>query len=352
MFCTNCANVLKTSDKFCTECGQVTDIHIDQPPIIDKTVSIHDQMTMGERTMPMHDYSMHETIGERPVFPSSPIATPAQPPPIYMKPLPASPAKKKSKIRVLLFILIPILIAGSGVGGFFLGRMLPSDTDEASDTAQVIPTDPTYPPPTEAPSTEETPTDDPPTEEPPTEEPPPTDPPPTDPPPTEPPLNLPPFPGRLDRSMSARSLSSVRRLQIAINDISAFYTSVRRITLVNGHFGGNTAAAVFEFQNRTGLPRTGVVDEATWYLIMERQARSPLTSDSPYVPQINTEYVVMSPLNFRRGPSLGHSVMTTFPIGSIVFATHYMGNGWLRVTSGNHTGYMYRQFLLLRSIHE
>ena len=43
-------------------------------------------------------------------------------------------------------------------------------------------------------------------------------------------------------------------------------------------------------------------------------------------------------------------IVSQVAINNIVFATHYMGNGWLRVNFGNHSGYMYREFLLLRSI--
>ena len=230
----------------------------------------------------------------------------------------------------------------------------------AIPTSQIIPAPPAvHMPPTPAPILQVTPTptpEDTPTPTPqdtptPTPQVTPTPTPQVTPAPTPPPLILPAFPGRLDRTMSGREIDEVRTLQNAINDISRFYTGVRRITLVNGHFGGNTTAAIFEFQHRTGLPRTGIVDSATWYLIMERQAVPPEVSDPPYTPRINAEYVVMSPLNLRSGPSGDHSIVVrSVAVDSIVFATHYMGSGWLRVTFGNHSGYMYREFLLLRSI--
>ena len=359
MFCTNCGDTLTPSNVFCSSCGQkqrpgpageqTVSIHqapINKPPIDEQTVSIH-QAPMHEQTVSIHQAPIREQTVS--VFHQAQAPPPvnARPPAQNIRPAPmtgmiqARPITihpKTGQHQILVIILVPIIGIALGVGGFFLFGILRQGTEDPFVTT-TIPT-PTpiatpvltpTPTPTSADEPEPTPEDEP------------------EPTPEPDPVVLTPFPGTLYRGTDNHDAVTV--LQYAINDISVFYTSVRSITLVNGHFGGNTVGAIFEFQNRTGLPRTGVVDAATWYLIMERQARPPEVADPPYIPPINVEYIVISPLNLRSGPSTNHDIITMASVYTIVWATHYVGSGWMRVTFGNHSGYMYREFLLLRSIH-
>lgn len=58
----------------------------------------------------------------------------------------------------------------------------------------------------------------------------------------------------------------VRQLQEQLDTIAGIYTAIPRIS-VDGIYGPATARSVEEFQSIFGLPRTGVVDFATWYKI-------------------------------------------------------------------------------------
>ena len=58
----------------------------------------------------------------------------------------------------------------------------------------------------------------------------------------------------------------VRQLQEQLDAIATVYSSIPRIA-ADGIYGQATARAVEEFQSIFGLPRTGVVDFATWYKI-------------------------------------------------------------------------------------
>lgn len=58
----------------------------------------------------------------------------------------------------------------------------------------------------------------------------------------------------------------VRQLQEQLDAIATVYSSIPRIA-ADGIYGQATARAVGEFQSIFGLPRTGVVDFATWYKI-------------------------------------------------------------------------------------
>lgn len=58
----------------------------------------------------------------------------------------------------------------------------------------------------------------------------------------------------------------VRQVQEQLEAISSVYSAIPKIT-PDGIYGPATAAAVREFQSVFGLPRTGVIDFATWYKI-------------------------------------------------------------------------------------
>lgn len=49
----------------------------------------------------------------------------------------------------------------------------------------------------------------------------------------------------------------------------------------DGIFGPATLAAVQNFQSEHGLPRTGVVDAATWYALIPDNADAPGSASSP-----------------------------------------------------------------------
>ena len=55
----------------------------------------------------------------------------------------------------------------------------------------------------------------------------------------------------------------VRQMQEQLNRIAQVYTSIPRVA-ADGSFGPATQAAVRRFQSVLGLPRTGVVDCASW----------------------------------------------------------------------------------------
>jgi len=60
----------------------------------------------------------------------------------------------------------------------------------------------------------------------------------------------------------------VRRLQIRLNRISNNYPAIPKISPADGFFGGETEAAVREFQRIFNLTPDGVVGRATWYSIL------------------------------------------------------------------------------------
>lgn len=60
----------------------------------------------------------------------------------------------------------------------------------------------------------------------------------------------------------------VRRLQIRLNRISKNYPAIPKISPTDGFFGGETEAAVREFQRIFNLTPDGIVGKATWYAIL------------------------------------------------------------------------------------
>ena len=62
---------------------------------------------------------------------------------------------------------------------------------------------------------------------------------------------------------------SVSLLQYLLAVLAQFYLSIPDLT-VDGIFGQETQAAVLALQQDAGLPQTGVVDEATWEVIVDR----------------------------------------------------------------------------------
>lgn len=61
---------------------------------------------------------------------------------------------------------------------------------------------------------------------------------------------------------------NVKRLQIRLNRISKNYPAIPKISPVDGFFGGETEAAVREFQQIFNLTPDGIAGKATWYSIL------------------------------------------------------------------------------------
>ena len=79
-----------------------------------------------------------------------------------------------------------------------------------------------------------------------------------------PPPQLPPFPGT---NLSVGSSGqNVRLVQEAFNKLGIYTITI------DGNFGIQTRDAIFTFQNRFGLPITGVVNQATWDRLMQEAA--------------------------------------------------------------------------------
>ncbi|MCI9156076.1 MAG: peptidoglycan-binding protein [Lawsonibacter sp.] len=78
----------------------------------------------------------------------------------------------------------------------------------------------------------------------------------------------------LEREMLAKPVSS---LQYMLRQLSATYQFLPQL-VVDGVFGERTLEAVMRFQRETGLPVTGIVDQATWNAIRDawlaQQART------------------------------------------------------------------------------
>lgn len=71
-------------------------------------------------------------------------------------------------------------------------------------------------------------------------------------------------------SFSANSLrEQVSLLQYLLSVLSQFYLDIPFVT-IDGVFGNQTRNAVIALQRNAGLPETGVVDETTWDVLVER----------------------------------------------------------------------------------
>ncbi|MBR5534884.1 MAG: peptidoglycan-binding protein [Ruminiclostridium sp.] len=79
--------------------------------------------------------------------------------------------------------------------------------------------------------------------------------------------------GSLRFDYEAFSASSLREqvslLQYLLSVLSQFYLDIPFVT-IDGIFGNGTRNAVIALQRSTGLPETGVVDEATWDVLVDR----------------------------------------------------------------------------------
>ena len=93
--------------------------------------------------------------------------------------------------------------------------------------------------------------------------------------------NIPPFPG-IPLQVGSRS-NDVRTMQQLLNTIGRSNPSIETL-VVDGIFGPRTQAAVREFQRLFGLPQTGIIDQTTWYAIVEQANFSQGGSTPPQPP--------------------------------------------------------------------
>ncbi len=63
---------------------------------------------------------------------------------------------------------------------------------------------------------------------------------------------------------------SVRLMQNFLSELRKPYPSLPKV-VVDGVFGTNTENAVKGFQRLFGLEPTGIIDEITWYTIIEKR---------------------------------------------------------------------------------
>jgi len=157
-----------------------------------------------------------------------------------------------------------------------------------------------------------------------------------------------PFPGTISR-YSASATADVTFLQTTLNHIRRNFTSIRPIESTTGNFGGATRGAVADFQHRVGLPITGIVDETTWYSIMDVFENPPVTPDGPFVPKVQEGYITLVNLHLRDTPSQDGESLGVIPEGSYVWVVSYISeDSWFFVsTEDGYIGYMKAEFLIL-----
>ncbi|MCL2015482.1 MAG: peptidoglycan-binding protein [Defluviitaleaceae bacterium] len=172
--------------------------------------------------------------------------------------------------------------------------------------------------------------------------------------PTPPPTTaqIPNFPGLLEHG--SQNEAAVEMLQTALNEISQFYTDIRTIDVESGNFGSQTRGAVLEFQNRLGLPTTGIVDQPTWNSIMQQRANPPTVPEPPHIPPTNVRYITLSNLHLRASPSTDAESLNIISADSVVLVTEQVGARWFRVetsfSQGGQIGYMYAAFLIREDV--
>jgi len=156
-----------------------------------------------------------------------------------------------------------------------------------------------------------------------------------------------PFPGEI--SGRSGSIADILFLQNTLNTVRTYYTSVRPIVSANGTFGGDTQGAVIDFQQRTQIRVTGIVDETTWYRIMDVFENPPPEPDPPFTPETNTEYITLVNLHLRDTPSQQGYSLGVIPEGTIVWVMDYIyQDRWFYVTTlDGEAGFMKAEFLLI-----
>jgi len=160
-----------------------------------------------------------------------------------------------------------------------------------------------------------------------------------------------PFPGNMMR-YGGSSEADVAFLQNTLNNIRRHYRSIRLIDTASGTFGAATFGAVVDFQIRVGLQPTGVVDEDTWYALVEVFENPPLEPDPHFTPVTQEWYVTLVRLHLRSEPSMAGESIDLMDQWSSVWVAYYIAqDSWFFVsTEDGYTGYMKAEFLLLDGI--
>jgi len=342
MFCLHCGKPLEDESIFCGNCGNKVDI-----------VDTSDNTSLVS--------TAYEDIQPQP----TPIIPPAA----------TAPAKKSPRVGVIICaaLLAIVLGLGLGVGGIFVFRSFMIEdtpphnraelrelerqavveeiednryTHILEDTAAEAPQAPDTPPPAvaEPPIEEPAPLPEPPVEEAPEETP-------AELPEPEPNPPLHPFPGSA-LGVGSENAAAVMILQNTLNHVSRYYTNIRYQESVDGFFGGATQGAVIDFQHRIGMRPTGIVDERTWYAIMDVQANPPAVPDLPFVPTLNANYITLVNLHLRERPTTDSESLGIVSEGTWVFVLDAtIDRAWFHVRSyDGQYGFMNAQFLLQEGI--
>ncbi|MCL2361464.1 MAG: peptidoglycan-binding protein [Defluviitaleaceae bacterium] len=362
MFCTICGNTIYQDESFCSKCGKGVKPKSPQP---------HGGHTHPQRGVPAPPPGGHSRQKEyaHPPNPGGRGAPPQYtnyelpPPPQNRGPAPSyhqhgghshhheyrTPPPQSGgglKKAAIIAACIALFALGVSIGGIFVMRRSqqgttppPQDSSSIGNEAPATPT----PLPERI-----TPTPTPPPEDEAEETPPPEE--------TEPPVEDGrsarfPFPGNMSR-YGGSAEADVAFLQNTLNNIRRNYRSIRVIDVAGGTFGAATFGAVVDFQLRVGLPPTGVVNEDTWYALVEVFENPPAEPDPPFEHITQEWYVTLVNLHLREEPSTAGESMDVIDQWTRVWVAYYIPqDSWFFVqTEEGYTGYMKAEFLLLDGI--
>ena len=362
MFCTICGNTIYQDESFCSKCGKNVMPRAEHPsgparanpPPGGYNQHKEHNRNQGKGDQPRYsNYDLPLPVptrsaagghhhGKRPHHPERMHPPQA----VGSYPQHSPQANRGLKKAAVIAICIALFALGVSVGGFFVMRISTQNTNQPQ---QPIVGDST---PTPLPE-RLTPTPTPPPEEDTSETPPPEE--------TEDPEDIEdpedvrsarfPFPGNLSR-YGGSAEADVAFLQNTLNHMRRHYPSIRLIDAAGGTFGAATFGAVIDFQQRVGLPATGVVDEDTWYTLVELFENPPTQADPPFEPATQEWYVVLVNLHLRTEPSMAGESIEVIPQWSRVWVAYYIQqDSWYFVqTEEGYTGYMKAEFLLLDGI--
>jgi len=134
----------------------------------------------------------------------------------------------------------------------------------------------------------------------------------------------------------------VIRLQETLNVIGHFHNEIPHLA-ENGSFGPITESAVVMFQELVGIYPDGIVNEYTWYMMRLARAH-PQIIYTTFL-ELPTEFVTVTSVNFRAGPSRYTDLLDTFVQDTRVFVLEYYCHEWVRVESMGQIGYVSTRFL-------
>lgn len=322
MFCTNCGKQLPSDAKFCEGCGAKQEPQVQANPIPVQSIA---------------------PVAEQPSLQSQ------------------APPKKKNNTAIIAILLLGTVVAAGW--HFDVLSIINSGTAEETSEAEVTATNTNIPasvstqapapmPAVSAPIPQAVVPQPVQTSAPPAPAAPvaaPT-------PPPAPTLNPPPYawPGYNVYRREANNVmtgDTVNLLYQALSDIH-LRLDIRMPSLTNvGGFHGGMMGAVVDFQLQKGLPRTGVVDQATWYEIMTAWVNPPETPAVRMLPAINSWYVLLSNLHLRAQPSSTAASLEVVDQDTFVWVIDYLPDvGWFRVQHNNQVGYMHAGFMLREGV--